>query len=464
MIFETYYLDCLAHASYLLGDETTKCAVVVDPQRDIDRYLVDASRHGLAIRHVVLTHFHADFVAGHIELAEATGATIHLGAQARAEYAFHPLADGEEIVLGQVRLRALETPGHTPESITLLVFDDARDSTKPRLALTGDTLFVGDVGRPDLMASAGMSAKDLAEHMYDTVREKLARLPDEVEVWPAHGAGSMCGKSLSKERSSTIGAQKRTNWAFRDMSKAEFAREATTGLPLQPSYFGYDAEMNRKRRATLASVLERELAPVGLEVLVQALRRGDTVLDVRDPDEFARGHLKGSLNIGLSGKYASWAGVLLDRSKPIWLVAAPGCEREAALRLGRIGFDFVRGFLPGGAAAFAFRPDLLASFRRLCADELAVELASKSPPRVLDVRAESEWRAKHIDGALLVPLEEVVRRAGEIPRDRRVVIQCAGGYRSSIAASLLLREGFTNIEDLVGGYGAWEGRAASARD
>lgn len=458
MIFRPYYLDCLAHASYLLGDEETRSAVVVDPQRDVEGYLTDAAKLGLTIRHVVLTHFHADFVAGHVELAAATGAVIHLGARARAEYEFHPLSEGDELVLGKLRLRALETPGHTPESITLLVFDDAVDRATPRLALTGDTLFVGDVGRPDLMASAGMTARDLAREMYATVRTKLAPLPDGVEVWPAHGAGSMCGKSLSKERSSTIGAEKRTNWAFRAQSEAEFAREATSDLPLQPAYFGYDAELNRKQRPTLAEVLERELVPVGLDVVLAGQCRGETVLDTRDPDDFARGHLRGSINIGLGGKYASWAGVLLDRAQPIWLVATPGREREAALRLGRIGFDFVRGFLAGGAQAFTARPELVARFERLSASALQRELASRTPPHVLDVRAESEWNTRHIDGAQLVPLEGLVRRAAEIPRDRRVVIHCAGGYRSSIAASLLMQQGFTNLTDLIGGFAAWEQR------
>lgn len=458
MIFKPYYLDCLAHASYLLGDEAIKTAVVVDPQRDVDGYVSDAAQLGLVIRHVILTHFHADFVAGHIELAAATGAQIHLGARARAEYAFHPLADGDEIVLGKLRLRALETPGHTPEGITLLVFDDGVNPKQPKMALTGDTLFVGDVGRPDLMASAGMTANDLAACMYDTVHTKLAMLSDEVEVWPAHGAGSMCGKNLSKDRSSTIGAQRKSNWAFRASSKPDFVREATSELPLQPSYFGYDADLNRKLRPTLAAVLERELAPVGLETIVDALDRAETVLDTRDPDDFARGHLKGSINIGLGGKYASWAGVLVERTKPIWLIANPGREREAALRLGRIGFDFVQGYLDGGAAAFASFPDLTTSFRRVTAADLARELESKTPPHVLDVRADSEWQTNHIDGAQLIPLPDLARRAAEVPRSKRVVIHCAGGYRSSIAASVLMQQGFTNVEDLIGGFTAWEQR------
>ncbi|MBL8857645.1 MAG: MBL fold metallo-hydrolase [Planctomycetes bacterium] len=459
MIFKPYYLDCLAHASYLLADEQTQTAVVVDPQRDIDAYLKDAAAAGVAIKHVILTHFHADFVAGHIELAAATGATIHLGARAQADYAFHPLADGDELTIGALRLVALETPGHTPEGITILVYDTAANPSQPRLALTGDTLFVGDVGRPDLMASAGMTAAELAGNMYDSVRNKLAPLPDDVEVWPAHGAGSMCGKSMSKERFSTIGAQKRTNWAFKPQSKAEFVKEATSDLPLQPSYFGYDADMNRKARPTLTAVLERELKAVPLAVVQAALSRGETVLDARDPDDFARGHLRGSINIGLGGKYASWAGVLLERDKPIWIVAAPGREREAALRLGRIGFDFVQGYLDRGPAAFAGRPEIVARFPRVTADELARDLSSKAPPHVLDVRAESEWNTKHLDGAQLIPLPDLARRANEVPRTGRVVIHCAGGYRSSIAASLLMQQGFTNVEDLIGGFGAWESRA-----
>jgi glyoxylase-like metal-dependent hydrolase (beta-lactamase superfamily II)/rhodanese-related sulfurtransferase len=455
MIFKPYYLGCLAHASYLVGDERTMSAVIVDPQRDVGGYIADAAEAGLTIRHVILTHFHADFVAGHLELAAATGASIHLGAQARAEYPFHPLHDGEGIELGSVRLVALETPGHTPESITVLVYDLEKDGEKPQIALTGDTLFVGDVGRPDLMASAGTSASDLAGMMYDTIHGKLAALPDEVQVWPAHGAGSMCGKNLSKERSSTIGAQKKSNWAFRAMSKAEFAREATTDLPLQPAYFGHAADLNRRKRPTLGMVLERELVGVPLERILRALADGDTVLDAREPDDFARGHLAGSINIGLSGQYASWSGVLLDRDRRIWLVAAPGKETEAAMRLGRIGFDLVAGFLEGGPAAFASKPDRVRTFRRRTVDELASEIASKSPPHVLDVRAPSEWNDKHIAGAQHVPLGELEKRVAEVPRGKRIVVHCGGGYRSSIAASLLMKHGRTEIEDLIGGFAAW---------
>jgi hydroxyacylglutathione hydrolase len=457
MIFKPYYLACLAHASYLVGDEETKTAAVVDPQRDIEQYVEDARELGLSIRHVILTHFHADFVAGHLELAESTGAAIHLGARAQAEYAFHALKDGAAIQFGKVKLVALETPGHTPESITILVYDLAQDAAKPKAALTGDTLFIGDVGRPDLMASAGISENDLAEMMYDSVHSKLMHLPDEVEVWPAHGAGSMCGKSLGNERSSTIGAQKKTNWAFLPMKKAEFVRLATTDLPLQPAYFGYAASMNKRHRPTLAEALELALKPITLDEILRMHNAGAIVLDARDPDDFARGHLAGTINIGLGGKYATWAGILLDRAKPIYIIAVPGKEEEAAMRLGRIGFDHVKGFLDGGPEAVASRPELVKSLRRLTADDLAGELASKCPPHVLDVRAPGEFRDKHIEGAQLVPLPELEKRIAEVPKDRRVVVHCAGGYRSSIAASVLMKHGRANVEDLIGGISAWEG-------
>lgn len=462
MIFQPYFLGCLSHASYLIADEVTRGAVVVDPQRDVDAYLAFAAERGLEIRHVVLTHFHADFVAGHIELAAATGATIHLGARARAEFAFRPLADGDRIRVGAVEIVALETPGHTPEGITLLVYDTAVDARVPRLALTGDTLFVGDVGRPDLMASAGVTAEALAVSLYHSVHDKLARLPDSVEVWPAHGAGSMCGKNLSNERASTIGNERRANWAFLTTSKEEFVRAATSDLPLQPAYFAYDADLNRRARPTLREVLAGNVRPAGLDRVLGGLRAGDTVLDVREADDFARGHLAGATNIGLSGKFATWAGIVLDRAKPIWLVAPEGKELEAATRLGRIGFDFVRGFLDGGAAAFAGHGHATRTFGRVRAETLADDLASPAPPHVLDVRAEGEWKAGHVEGAQWVPLPELERRVHEVPRDRRVVVQCGGGYRSSIAASLLLRHGFTRIEDQIGGWSAWAQRRSPA--
>src|SRR5271154_3925704 len=345
MILKQYYLGCLAHASYLLGDEVSSTAIVVDPQRDIEQYLADADKLGLHIRHVFLTHFHADFIAGHLELRDRCGAVIYLGGRAKAEYSFVPMADGDALDFPGLRLQVLETPGHTIESISILVFDLQKDSTNPLAVLTGDTLFIGDVGRPDLRASLGWTANDLGAHLYDSLHNKLLPLPDETLVYPAHGAGSLCGKQLSSETVSSLGDQRRMNYALQPMSKDEFIRLVTADQPDAPQYFTYDAILNTRERATLESNLERVLQPVALD---EVIRLGDEcaqLLDVRDAAEFARGHLVGSINIGLGGQYATWAGTVLDRTKPIVIVAEPGREKEAALRLGRIGFDHVTGYL-----------------------------------------------------------------------------------------------------------------------
>ncbi len=350
MILKQYYLGCLSQASYLIGDEATRTAVVVDPRRDVEEYLEDAAEAGLRIEHVILTHFHADFVAGHLELRECTGARIHLGARATAEYEFSPLADGDVLEFGQVRLKILATPGHTPEAISVLVFDLAKDREHPQAVLTGDTLFIGDVGRPDLMASVGASAQDLAGQLYDSVH-RLLQLPDDTLVYPGHGAGSACGKNLSSETVSTIGAQRRDNCSLQPMSKESFVKLVTTDQPKAPSYFGYDAQLNRRERSTLEAALSREQTALTLDAVLRAQRDGAQVLDVRDPDDYAASHLAGSTNISLKSRFASWAGALLTPARPIVIVAAPGSEPEAAVRLGRIGFDNVLGYLAGGVDA-----------------------------------------------------------------------------------------------------------------
>jgi len=457
MILEQHYLACLAHASYLIGDEATGHAAVVDPRRDVDVYVEDAERRGLTIRHVILTHFHADFVSGHLELARRTGAAIHLGARAEAGYAFEPLHDGDEISLGSVVLRALETPGHTPEGISILVFDLAADAKSPKAVLTGDTLFLGDVGRPDLMASQGITAPALAGLLYESLRTKLMPLGDDVLVYPAHGAGSACGKNISNERSGRMGDQKKLNWALQPMAKEKFVALATADLPSAPAYFPHAAAANKRQHAVLDDVLARELIALAPETVLTAQAAGTIVLDVREPDDFARGHIAGSINVGLSGKYAHWCGTLLDRAKAAVLVAPAGKEREAALRLGRIGLEQIKGYTRGGYEALAnARPDLVRRFRRHTADELATELAGPDAPLVLDVRQPGERAAKRIPKSAFVPLDELVLRVGEIPTNRRIVIHCAGGYRSAIAASILLRAGRERVEDLIGGIGAWE--------
>ncbi|WP_321472175.1 MBL fold metallo-hydrolase [uncultured Paludibaculum sp.] len=456
MILKQYYLGCLAHASYLLGDEASATAIIVDPQRDIQKYLDDAESFGLQIRHVFLSHFHADFLAGHLELRDQCGAIIHLGARGQAEYAFTPMKDGDTLDFPGLRLQVLETPGHTIESISILVFDLDKDAAQPHAVLTGDTLFIGDVGRPDLRASLGWTANDLGAHLYDSLHGKLLMLPDETLVYPAHGAGSLCGKSLSSDTVSSLGTQRRMNYALQPMSREEFIRLVTADQPDAPPYFTYDAILNTREHATLDRNLEQVLHPIDLDEVLSMGDAGAQILDVRDPAEYAKGHLAGSINIGLGGQYATWAGTVLDRTKPIVIISEPGREQEAALRLGRIGFDHVKGYLEGGMSALADRSDLVWPTERVSAPIVAEELAGNNPPLLLDVRNPREWAAKHIDGSLNVPLNHLQERLAEIPRDRRIAVHCAGGYRSSIAASILHQNGITHLIEMAGGLAAWE--------
>jgi glyoxylase-like metal-dependent hydrolase (beta-lactamase superfamily II)/rhodanese-related sulfurtransferase len=452
MILKQFYLNCLAHASYVIGDEQTRTAAVVDPQRDVDAYLAFAAEHGLRIAHVFLTHLHADFVAGHLELRDRAGATIYLGKAAKAEYAFQPLGDGDAVEFGRVRLEALETPGHTPESICLKVYDLADSATVPTAVLTGDTLFVGDVGRPDLRAALGWSAADLGALLYASLRDKLLKLPDSSLVYPAHGAGSLCGKAISRETVSTIGEQRRSNYALQPMSKEAFLDLVTADQPDAPAYFTYDAVLNSRERPTLEQALARELRPLSIEALLAEQTKGAQVLDTRDPAEFAAAHLHGSINIGLVGQYATWAGTVLSRETPIVIVADPGAETESALRLGRIGFDHVIGYLEGGLASTEGSAARIATTERVSAEVAA----RRTSAVVVDVRAPGERTQKRIADSVHVPLTRLVERMSEIPVDRPVLVHCAGGYRSSIAASLLQRAGRTNVSELAGGIAAWE--------
>jgi glyoxylase-like metal-dependent hydrolase (beta-lactamase superfamily II)/rhodanese-related sulfurtransferase len=465
VILRQFYLNCLAHASYLVGDEWSGLAAVVDPQRDVDQYVAFAADHRLRITHVFLTHFHADFIAGHLELRDRTGAAIYLGRAASAEYAFTAVGDGSVIDLGDVRIEALETPGHTPESISLVVYDTTTSAATPAAVLTGDTLFVGDVGRPDLRAALGWSAVDLGGMLFNSLHGKLLTLPDATLVYPAHGAGSLCGKALSKDTVSTIGDQRRVNYALRPMSQTAFVDLVTTDQPEAPAYFTYDAVLNSRERPTLDEALARELQPLTLDQLLAAQRSGAQVLDTRDPAEFAPAHLAGSINIGLGGQYATWAGTILDVTQPIIIVAQPGAETESAMRLGRIGFDQVAGFLKGGLAAAANRESesdvshndsLIVSTDRLSPHVAAERLASSQPPLAIDVRSPRERAEKWIADTAHNPLNALRAAALGLPRDRPLLVFCAGGYRSSMAASLLQRDGFTNVSELAGGIAAWE--------
>jgi glyoxylase-like metal-dependent hydrolase (beta-lactamase superfamily II)/rhodanese-related sulfurtransferase len=460
MKIQQYYLACLSHASYLIADEKTKTAAVVDPQRDVGQYLADAKAGGYTIKHVFLTHFHADFVAGHIELRDQVGATIHLGRRAEAEFPCAKMQDGDVIEFGDVKLEIMETPGHTPEGISIVVYDLAQSRTEPLAVLTGDTLFIGDVGRPDLLASIGVTADELADMLYDSITNKLVKLPDATLVYPAHGAGSMCGKSLSKETVSTIGEQKKFNYALQPMSREAFKKIVTADQPEAPDYFVHDAILNRKERASLGAAMEKTLKPLSLDEVLALEKSGAQLLDVRDGIDFEGGHLKGTLNIALNGKYATWAGSMLSHDKPIVVIAEEGGEEEAVLRLGRIGFDNVAGYLAGGMNALAARDDLVERTARITAPALAEWLAGKRPdagaaPIVVDVRSEAEHAGGHIAGALNIPLTHLDERIAQIPAGRAVAVHCEGGYRSAIAASLLQKLGRRDVHDMVGGYKAW---------
>ncbi|MBU8860219.1 MULTISPECIES: MBL fold metallo-hydrolase [unclassified Micromonospora] len=453
MLFTQYYLDCLSQASYLIADESTGRAVLVDPRRDIDEYLTDARARGLTIEGVINTHFHADFLAGHLEVAAATGAWIGYGHRAETEYPIRKLTDGERISLGDVTLEVMETPGHTPESISVLVYEHTDDAT-PYGVMTGDALFIGDVGRPDLLASFGVTADELGAMLYDSVQRKLMGLPDEVRVFPAHGAGSACGKNLSTERQSTIGEQRRTNYACAPMSQEQFLALVTGGQPSAPGYFAFDAVLNRKAR----ELFDHTKAPRPLDAaeFAQARADGAVVVDARDPQEFATGHLAGAVNIPADGRFAETAGSVIAPDRKVLVVAPQDREEEIVVRLARIGFDHVVGYLREPEGAFLEMAGDMARASRLTATELRDALDRPEAPVVLDVRNAGEREQGAIQGSLHIPLAELTRRLDEVPADRAVVVHCAGGYRSSVAASLLRNVGRADVSDLLGGYGAWQ--------
>ncbi|OMC39943.1 sulfurtransferase [Mycobacterium sp. GA-1841] len=452
MKFIQYYLDCLSHASYLIGDETSGRAVVVDPQRDVAEYIADAEDLGLRITHVIETHFHADFLSGHLELAEATGAAIVYSSVAQPEFAHLGVEDGQRLSLGEVVLEFRHTPGHTPESMSIVVYEHADDAT-PYGVLTGDTLFIGDVGRPDLLASIGYTRDELAEQLYHSLHEKLLPLPDATRVFPAHGAGSACGKNLSTELSSTMGEQKQTNYALRAPDKQSFIELVTAGQPPAPGYFGYDAILNRKDRA----LLDEEAVPEALDYrrAADAVAAGAILIDGRSPEEFAQGHLRHAINIGLAGRYAEFAGSVITPDTDIVLITAPGEEREGKNRLARIGFDRVLGYLDDPERVMFEHRDEVAVASRLTAHTFGERAADVADLQIVDVRNPGETEAGMIPGAGNIPVGQLPERATELDPTRPTVVYCAGGYRSSVAASLLRRRGFTDVSDILGGYGAW---------
>ena len=453
MYFRQFYLGCLAHASYLIGSEGE--AAVVDPQRDVELYLEDADAHGLRIKYVVETHLHADFVSGHRELAARTGAEIVFGERAGAAFPHRAVREGDELKVGRVTLRVMETPGHTPESISVLVIDTGV-SNEPQKVLTGDALFIGDVGRPDLAGSKGYTAEQMAAMLYDSLHGKLLKLPDPVEVFPAHGAGSLCGRNMSKETSSTIGEQRRFNYALKEMSREEFVRMMTTDLPEAPAYFPVDAEINRTGAAALAELPRpAALAP---EEFNELARAGHLVLDVRTAAEFGNAHVPGAINVGLAGQFASWAGTLIPAGTPVIIVAADeeGVD-EAVTRLARVGIDTVRGYLAGGMYEWDRAGRGTASVAQMPVDELRARLDEKADLQIIDVRRPAEHKAGHVPGAINAQLADLEKRVAEFDPARPTAVVCAGGYRSGAAASLLARKGFAKVINVVGGTSGWVG-------
>jgi hydroxyacylglutathione hydrolase len=447
MYFEQFYLACLAHASYMLGSGGE--AAVVDPQRDVDIYLQAAQEQGLKIRHIFETHLHADFVSGHKELAARTGANIYIGERAGAKFPHVPLRDGSEVRMGDVRITALETPGHTPEALCLVVSDLAK-SPEPALVLTGDTLFIGDVGRPDL--SKQYTPQQLAGMLYDSLHEKLLRLPDHVLVYPAHGAGSLCGRNMRADRFSSIGAERLSNPALQVRSREEFVQQLTASLPPRPAYFVQDAERNREGAPALEELPPLPaIAPARLPSLIQ---EGVNVLDTRSSDQFGAGHVPGSINIALAGQFATWAGIILGlEGRPLLIAESPEKLAESRMRLARVGIEECTGCLPGGVEEWQQAGLPLASVPQITATELREH---RDGFQVLDVRRESEWQAGHIEGARLWPLDLFATELPRLDSDKAVAVHCKSGYRSAIACSLLLRAGYRNVSNVVGGFDAWQ--------
>ena len=447
MIFKQFYLECLSHASYLVGDEKTGRAVVIDPRRDVQQYVEFAREHGLTIELVLETHFHADFLSGHLEMAKATGAKIGYGSIASPKFDARLFADGERYSLGDVTLEIRHTPGHTPESISIVIYEHSSDVV-PYGVLTGDTLFIGDVGRPDLLVSIGKTSNELGHLLFASLRDKLLTLPDSTRVYPAHGAGSVCGKNLSTETMSTIGEQRRTNYALQFTNVDHFVDVVTEGQPPAPGYFAFDAQLNSQNRA----VLDEQALPKRLSVdeVVELSQQGTVIIDSRDSQLFATGHIVGSINVGFAGRYAEYAGAVVTPHDDIVIVTEGGQELEAKVRLARIGYDRVVGWCD--VAGLEESPLSVRQGSRLTAKDFVQRHDSVAGLQIVDVRNESEFKLGSVPGALNIPVVQLPSRLAELDTSRPTVVFCAGGYRSSIASSLLKRAGFVDVSDVLGGY------------
>lgn len=451
MKIEQIYTGCLAQGAYYITSNGE--AAIIDPLREIQPYIDRAKADNVTIKYIFETHFHADFVSGHVDLAKATGATIVYGPNAQTKYDAHIATDGEIFKLGDVSIKVLHTPGHTMESSCFLLIDE---NGKDNALFSGDTLFIGDVGRPDLaQKAASMTQEQLAATLYHSLRDKVMTLADDVTVYPAHGAGSACGKNMSKETVSTIGEQKQNNYALRaDMTEAEFVKEVTDGLLPPPGYFGMNVMMNKTGYDSITEVMKRgmqALSPSAFEAA--ANETGAVMLDTRKAQEFSEGFVPNSINIGLDGQFAPWVGAMLpDVTQQLLLITEPGMEEETVKRLARVGYDNVIGYLEGGFNSWKFAGKEVDTVNRITADDFAERF--KSSPIVIDVRKPGEFAAEHVDGAKSIPLDYINEDMAQFPKEEPFIIHCAGGYRSMIAASILKSRGYDNFLEVAGGFGA----------
>lgn len=443
MYIEQLYTNCLAEAAYYIESEGE--AAIIDPLRETEPYLALASKRGAKIKYVFETHFHADFVSGHIDLARLAGATIVYGPQANPDYEVLNATDGQEFTIGKLRIKVLHTPGHTPESSCYLLFDE---QGKEHALFTGDTLFVGDVGRPDLL-DGKMTKEDLAGMLYESLNTKIKTLPDHVIVYPAHGPGSACGKNIGKETFSTIGEQKKFNYAMKDQSKEAFITKVTDGILPPPHYFFEDARINKEGYEAIDEVLQENNKPLTLAAFEAAMKNGALVLDTREASVFEKGFIHRSINIGLNGQFAVWVGTLIDIRKPLILVTEPGKEHESVLRLARVGYENIIGYLEGGIKTWTGRLD---SVRSITAAELKAGKADDA--EVLDVRKPGEWEISHLKEARFIPLADMPSNVTMLDKHNTYVVYCGGGYRSMTAISLMRREGFTDLINVSGGFNA----------
>jgi glyoxylase-like metal-dependent hydrolase (beta-lactamase superfamily II)/rhodanese-related sulfurtransferase len=448
MLVEQLYTNCLSEAAYFIASEGE--AAVIDPLRDVDTYIKMAEEKGVKIKYIFETHFHADFVSGHLELSHKTGAPIVYGPNTDAKFKFHLAQDNEEFQIGKLKLQVLHTPGHTLESTSYLLHDE---QGKPYCVFTGDTLFVGDVGRPDLF-SGNMSKEELAGMLYDSLQNRIKPLADNVIVYPAHGPGSSCGKNLGPNTYSTIGEQKQTNYAMQDMTREEFVKAVTEGLSTPPAYFPINARINKEGYAIMDEVMGRSMTALSVADFKQKVKEGAWILDTRAATVFTEGFVPEAISIGLDGRFAEWAGSLLPYNQPLVLVTEAGKEKESVVRLARVGIDNVQGYLEGGYEAWKNAGEELDMIIDVEADELAMDIPHDTRLEVIDVRKETEFEAAHVKGATNAPLNTLMdpMNVAMIDADNNLYIHCAGGYRSVIAASLLKRHGYHNLRNVLGGF------------